>query len=336
VIRPKYASFILLAAWLSAAPRHLGASGGDFSSEAVGTTGSDFLLYDVGARGIGMGGAYTAVTNDAYSLYWNPAGLTKIPRASATFMYSHNVAQTSYQSASYAQRINETSVIAAGWRYQNLGSLSHTDISNTVLGSFQPRNYAAEAGWGQAIYDMSDSDVDMSVGATARWIHSDMLVHANAYGGDVGIQSRFYVGSYFYDIGFTAQNMGMGQKFDKIRDTLPFRARLGGAIYPIKPLIVSLEAIMPINNVPAGALGAEYTLDLQKNMQAMLRLGFNSSTVKSLGPFSAMSMGLGFKFSELSLDYAFVPFGVLGTGDVHRLSISFNLPTKNSKKYRQR
>ena len=39
----------------------------------TGTTAASFLEIPVGAKGIGMGGAYVSVTNDASSLFWNPA-----------------------------------------------------------------------------------------------------------------------------------------------------------------------------------------------------------------------------------------------------------------------
>lgn len=317
---------------LSAPP----ARANDFAQEAIGTAGSEFLLFDVGARGIGMGGAYTALTHDAYSLYWNPAGLTRVPRFSAAFMYAHYIAETNYQSAAIAQRVNDNSVIGAGWRYQDLGDVTQTDVSNNDVGKFHPRSYVGEVGWGQTLYDLSDSEMELAVGATGRWIHTDLIRHGDGFGGDLGIQSRFYAGTKIYDIGFTAQNMGRGQNFDRIRDTLPFRARLGGAAYPIRNLTVSLEAILPVNNAPHGAIGAEYLWEMGKNIKTMFRAGFNSLTVNTLGPFSAMSMGMGLSVSDFTVDYAFVPFGVLGTADVHRISFSFNLPSKVSRRYRER
>lgn len=41
----------------------------------VGTVGAQFLKIGVDPRGVGMGGAYSAVVNDVTSLYWNPAGI---------------------------------------------------------------------------------------------------------------------------------------------------------------------------------------------------------------------------------------------------------------------
>lgn len=307
----------------------------DFSNHSIGTAGSDFLLMDIGARGIAMGGAYSAVTNDAYSLYWNPAGLTKIPRFSAGFMYTRYVEDITYQSASLAYRLTDSGVLAGGWRYRDIGTIDHTNLAGDHLGSFHPRDYIAEAGWGQSIFDLSDSDVDINMGVAARWIHSDILLHADGYSGDIGLQSRFYSGRYAYDFAFVAQNMGIGQKFDKTRDTLPFRAKLGGAIHPTRSLILSFEGLLPINNIPHGALGLEYTFEATKNVKTSLRGGFNSLTLQNLGVPTTVSGGLGINVGDLGFDYAFVPLGVLGD-QIHRFSISYNLPPKASRRYRER
>ena len=42
----------------------------------TGTTAAQFLKVGIGARALGMGGAYSAVSNDVTALYWNPAGLS--------------------------------------------------------------------------------------------------------------------------------------------------------------------------------------------------------------------------------------------------------------------
>lgn len=291
---------------------------------------------DIGARGIGMGGAYTAVSDDAYSLYWNPAGLARIPRVSAQFMYSPYAADISYQSASYAQRVNDTIVVGGGWRYQDFGNIDRTDVNDQTLGTFHPRSYVVEAGWGQSIYDLSDSDADLAVGVAARWIHTDMVLNSDAYSGDVGVQARMYTPSNHYDLGASFQNMGRGQKFDKIRDTPPFRARVGAAFYPLPGLTVALDGIVPINNVPHGALGVEYGLSVPYGVKTMLRAGFNSLTLQSLTPWASMSMGMGVKMRNITVDYAFTPFGILGTADVHRVSVSLNLPSRATRKFRER
>ncbi len=44
----------------------------------VGTAGANFLEVEVGARAMGMGGAFVAVADDVTALHWNPAGLADL------------------------------------------------------------------------------------------------------------------------------------------------------------------------------------------------------------------------------------------------------------------
>ncbi len=53
----------------------------------VGTVGMQFLKLGVDARAIGMGEAYTAVSDDISSVYWNPAGLA--PSFQNQVFFSH-------------------------------------------------------------------------------------------------------------------------------------------------------------------------------------------------------------------------------------------------------
>ena len=79
----------------------------------------------------------------------------------------------------------------------------------------------------------------------------------------------------------------------------------------------------------------EYSVDFQRNMQGAVRAGLNSMTYDSLGLSSLLSFGFGLKLTDFSFDYAFSPTGDLG-GQLHRVSLSYNLPAKISRRYRER
>lgn len=53
----------------------------------LGTAGAQFLQLPVGARSEAMGGAAVGLTDDASSVFWNPAGMVKVKNVQAHFSY---------------------------------------------------------------------------------------------------------------------------------------------------------------------------------------------------------------------------------------------------------
>ena len=49
---------------------------------------AEFLTTGVGARALGMGGAFVAIANDATACYWNPAGLSLLRQREVTMMHA--------------------------------------------------------------------------------------------------------------------------------------------------------------------------------------------------------------------------------------------------------
>lgn len=313
-----------------------GARAGDFSQGAAGTTGSQFLILDTSARGIALAGAMTSVTDDASSIYWNPAGLAQVPRVSATFMFADYIAGITYNDFAYAQRLNDEGVLAGGVRYLNAGQLSQTDINGQASGNFSPYDFVAEIGWGQAIYDMSDSQSDVLMGVNAKMIQSNLGgTSATGFAGDIGLLSHLYTTDRSYDLGIALQNVGQGQRFDQVRDSLPTRVRFGASFKPIPPLLLTGEGVAPIGYNAYASVGAEYAAEFQRSMVGFARVGLSSQNYDSLGFASIPTFGLGLKLNDFTFDYAFQPMGPLGIA-AHRLSISWNLPAKVSRNYRER
>lgn len=52
----------------------------------------DFLSIGVGARALGMGGAFVGLSNDASAVYWNPAGLAQLNQRELSIMHAERFA----------------------------------------------------------------------------------------------------------------------------------------------------------------------------------------------------------------------------------------------------
>lgn len=80
----------------------------------VGTTAAQFLKVGAGARAMAMGGAYTAVSDDIYAAYWNPAGIAGSEgNGQAAFNHTSWLADITYDYAAGSLNIPEVGTLFA-------------------------------------------------------------------------------------------------------------------------------------------------------------------------------------------------------------------------------
>lgn len=305
---------------LGASPARAGAS---FSSDAVGTVGSDFLNLGAGAKAMAMGGAYTAVAEDASGAYWNPAGLVQINRMSATFMRASYLEDITYQYAAYAHRLSPYSVIGVSMMATDIGKIERTDTMNNSLGSFTPRDQAYTLTYSRAILELSDRDHDVALGVSAKYITSKIVERGYGYAVDFGIMTYHFT-KIPYRLGFAVQNLGRGQKFDKDYDSLPLKIKVGGALSPFRNFLLSSDLVFPKQNKFYFALGTEVWAEPSDKSRVAIRAGYNSQTARIQGGLSGISFGAGVGLQYFTVDYAYVPMGELG--GTHRFSLNFDFP----------
>ncbi|MDA8131577.1 MAG: PorV/PorQ family protein [Elusimicrobia bacterium] len=295
-----------------------------FSKKAVGTTTADFLNLSVGARAAAMAGAYTAVSEEASAVYWNPAGLVQIPKLSAVFMRAQYLEDISYQYAAYAHRLSYDSVLAGSVMLTDIGSITETDISGNTLGSFTPKDQVFTLSYSKAILEFSDKDIDVSVGVSAKYLRSQIVHSAKAYAGDIGVMT-YNFSDIPYRLAVTATNMGGGLSFDQESNPIPLTFKLGAAVNPFRNFLVATDFVMPKHNSPSMRLGAELATTPNELTRLCVRAGLDSQRLRdSLGGFT---MGVGATLHFFSLDYAFVPMGELGS--THRISLTFDFPFRS-------
>ena len=97
-----------------------------FSSLHAAKYAGEFLSVGAGARGLGMGGAFCAVADDATAGYWNPAGLYLIDGQEAQFMHSERFGGiVKYDYLGYA-RSNGTTGLGASLFRTDVGDIANT------------------------------------------------------------------------------------------------------------------------------------------------------------------------------------------------------------------
>lgn len=74
-----------------------------------------YLQMGVGARALGLGGAFTALADDATAIYWNPAGLSGLDGAQATGMHANLTIDRSFDFVGYAAPVNGKSAWGFGY-----------------------------------------------------------------------------------------------------------------------------------------------------------------------------------------------------------------------------
>ena len=90
------------------------------STTKVATTAAQFLKIGAGARPIAMGGAYSAMVGDINSIYWNPAGISRIYGGEVTFNHANWLADMKYD------------FFAATYDISGLGTLGASVVSFNV------------------------------------------------------------------------------------------------------------------------------------------------------------------------------------------------------------
>ena len=76
-----------------------------------------FVDVGYGVRPMGMGGAFTAVSDDPNAAYWNPAGMLKAPHPGISLMYTKQMSIIPYYFTSFQMKLADTQALGASLMY---------------------------------------------------------------------------------------------------------------------------------------------------------------------------------------------------------------------------
>ncbi len=312
----------------------------------TGTTSAQFLKIGIGARAIGMGGAFNSVADDISSIYWNPAGLSRISgRGEATFNYVDWIMDIRYSFAAFALNLG------------NLGTIG-MQISSLAMGEMEVRTVEMPDGTGERFkagglmmgisYARQLTD-RFAIGFNAKYVReyiwhevaqgfaldfgtlyitpflNGMRIGASMsnYGTKMQLTGRDLIIIYTVG-GGTGNNINAFIQTDKFEMPLIFRVGLSNDFIKTESqrLTTAIDAIHPNDNTEYLNLGIEYSF---KEI-FFLRGGYKSLFEK--GGEQRYTFGAGLRYSvarglALAVDYAYLDFGRLKNVQYLTLSVKF-------------
>ena len=284
----------------------------------VGTSAFSFLKINVGARAVGMGGAFTGLADDESALYYNPAGIASLEGKRFIAGYHNYFVDLQSGFVGYIQQLNERQFIAGYINYLNYGDFIKTD----ELGNVDPGgNFSGGDLLLAATFAMKYNDQIM-FGASAKFIY-EKLESYSATGAAFDLGGKYTSDRGRYQAGIAVQNLGFQlSALGEEKNDLPITVRGGLAVRPKEiPVMFTGDLIAPFDNNPVYAIGGEY-LDFKP---FYIRMGWNSfgsnyRTADSDDKWAGMSFGVGFDHKDLHLSYAFSPGAELG--ESHRITLT--------------
>ncbi len=306
-------------------PSAAGASGlfpsSPFSDGAAGTTGAAFLKLPGGARAEALAGTFAAAADGSEAVFLNPAGLVRLAgtgRSEASVSYNALLASSYSGALAYARPAADgKSTFGAGFLYHSAGSIVGYDRFGNPNDSFTPTDLALSGAYARRVGPLA-------VGAAAKFLRTDLAGSSGvSFALDLGLLAERVsdIGDGALDLGASVRNLGPAISVGSVADPLPFVLQ-AGAFWHISPQAAFLlDGHLPVDSDPFPSIGFEFTQPFGAASKGALRAGYDVRRNKSLEGLTGLAAGGGLDLDFFRIDYAWVPFGDLGT--THRLTLAF-------------
>jgi hypothetical protein len=284
------------------------------ATSGPGAAGAEYLTLPIGAKSIAMGEVQSAAIGEPLGWLSNPATLHCMDGFGFGVFHTEWLMQTQYDNAAVHSRVNDHVSLAAGFVSLRRPEIQGYDEFGRETGVLDNTNY-------QALVGLAYSPVpSFAAGLTVKYFNEKLDdVSAGGVGFDIG--ALYAITSAKLSLGFVAQNLGSDIAFESVEEPLPTTLR-GGASY--SPDIRKGEAkatfafdlVKPRYEKLYASAGAE--LMLFNTFAA--RVGYNGQESRA---GNGLTLGCGVAVRNISLDYAWTPYGDFGS--VHRISLYFML-----------
>lgn len=311
----------------------------------TGTTAAQVLKFNVGPRAIGMGGAFTSVSNDIISTYWNPAGTSSIVSNEAFFNHTDLYIDIKHDYAAFASNLSDLGNVGLFVSVLSMDEMQVRTIENPEgTGEFFDAG-ALVVGVNYSRYLTEN----FSIGFNFKYINESIWhMSASGFAIDVGtlykipILNEFRIAASISNFGTKMQLSGrdvtktfasgstgrdiLNVNLELDHFDLPLLFRFGVSADLLKEessrLTVALDAVHPNDHSEYINSGLEYSW----NEIVFIRGGYNSLFETDSEKGLTVGFGLNYRLIDaikLKLDYAYQDFGRLTSVHYFSFGVTF-------------
>ncbi|MHB9156113.1 MAG: PorV/PorQ family protein [Endomicrobiales bacterium] len=279
-----------------------------------------FLKIDPAARPAGMGSTNSLITSQSSLL--NPALLPWIRAKEISLQHLQYLADSNYSLVSYVHPLSWNSALGAAAGYLSMGNLTRT-VADASLdgfsekGSFGFSDTLLSLGYGRRL--TPEFSYGLSVKAVQETIDA-----ASSSGAMFSAGGFYYPRRQRYHVGFGVFNVGPQVRgFD-----LPSGGYLSIGKYVEPALFLAGEAVGYLDQTAELRGGLEYNVHDTLFFRAGYRYPLRDTRLGE-APNVDVTGGIGIAAGQYTVDYAWLPYGDLGT--THRLSLTSRFGRKMPK-----
>lgn len=299
---------------------------------AAGTTAAQVFEIEPSARAAGMGGAFTAVADDAFSMFYNPAGLALVRGCEIPFASNQRLGGVNqgFGGVAYNMRdirtsnIDELGTVAFSYTNFDSGHIDGRDALGQPSGSFSVTDGVMAFAYGRSLFDNADAG-RFSLGLNGKFLE-EKIAGSKFSGQAFDAGGLWENAARTFSFGASVMNMGQPMDFDREEFSLPLTVKVGVAFrMPDENALVAFDYNDPTEGEAGFALGGEYWL----KRTVALRIGYDGRSDIAAG----LTAGFGFSMKDvnayfmyardLELDYAFIQSNDVDS--MHLLSLVLKL-----------